>query len=327
VSTPERLQELDVFRGIAALAVVAFHYTTRYGMVYGYAEPPLISFPLGSYRVNLFFMISGFVIFMTLDKTKRGLDFVVARCARLYPAYWTAVVLTATAIATFGLPGREVSIAEVLVNLSMFQEFFSVDHVDGVYWTLQVEMLFYINMLILFTTGMVGALWLTLAAVYWASPLLGFHFPYTINKILILEYIPYFVMGMTFYRWRMNPDFGKQGVILLLATIGVIALSHGLIDTIIALFFCFAFYGFIRGRLKPIVLGPLVFLGTISYSLYLIHQHIGFIVMRSLEDMLGTNLSIGAAFAASIMIASVLTYSVERPSLRFVRSKYATKHS
>jgi len=87
-----RLAQLDALRGVAALLVVGFHYTTRFDQLYGHAGEPLLSLPWGHYGVNLFFMISGFVIFMTLERTQRATDFVVSRFSRLYPAYWGALL-------------------------------------------------------------------------------------------------------------------------------------------------------------------------------------------------------------------------------------------
>ena len=86
--------ELDALRGIAAFSVVLFHYTARYDSIYGHSNRLLFKFNYGHLGVNLFFIISGFVIFMTLDRTKSVIDFVVARFSRLYPAYWTALALT-----------------------------------------------------------------------------------------------------------------------------------------------------------------------------------------------------------------------------------------
>ena len=75
----ERLESVDALRGIAAVAVVLFHFTTRYDQLFIHREPLGFSVPWGHLGVNLFFMISGFVIFMTLDKTRRPADFVVSR--------------------------------------------------------------------------------------------------------------------------------------------------------------------------------------------------------------------------------------------------------
>src|SRR6185436_1577322 len=92
----ERLVQIDGLRAIAALSVVAFHYTTRFDELYMHTAPTglHLSHDAGLMGVQLFFAISGFVIFMTVDRVKRPMDFVAWRFSRLFPAYWAAVAIT-----------------------------------------------------------------------------------------------------------------------------------------------------------------------------------------------------------------------------------------
>lgn len=93
-----RFLELDVFRGIAALGVVLFHYTSQYSTLFQHSPEMNFYFSLGRHGVELFFIMSGFVILITLERTKSSLDFIVKRFARLYPAYWVAIALTFTVV-------------------------------------------------------------------------------------------------------------------------------------------------------------------------------------------------------------------------------------
>lgn len=108
-NTPERgstgrLHEIDALRGVAAMAVALFHYTTRLTELYGARSGADVSFGHGHYGVNLFFVISGFVIFTTLEKMSRPMDFVVSRFSRLFPVYWAAIFLTLSITHALGLP-------------------------------------------------------------------------------------------------------------------------------------------------------------------------------------------------------------------------------
>lgn len=98
-----RIKELDALRGLAALAVVLYHYTTQYEKLFGHTGVLGWQFQYGSHGVHLFFMISGFVIFLTLDRVKKSRDFVISRFSRLFPAYWFAIMLTTIVVWTFGL--------------------------------------------------------------------------------------------------------------------------------------------------------------------------------------------------------------------------------
>ena len=84
-----RIKELDAMRGIAALSVVLFHFT------FGFNHNDTNTFfHKGYLGVQLFFIISGFVIFMTFEKTQNIKVFLLGRFTRLYPAYWFACILS-----------------------------------------------------------------------------------------------------------------------------------------------------------------------------------------------------------------------------------------
>ncbi len=142
-----RFHEIDLLRAVACLMVVFFHYAHR-GALDGWspaANPIGLSdfARYGYLGVHLFFIISGFVIFLSVrNATVR--DFFASRVSRLYPAYWVAVPLTWVLVKFFDLPELQVSWWEMLVNLTMVPHWFGVPYVDGAYWSLGVELQFYI---------------------------------------------------------------------------------------------------------------------------------------------------------------------------------------
>ncbi len=87
-----RLLALDSLRGIAALSVMVLHYLNDSRGAYG-LDNAYWQFGQGNFGVQLFFMISGFVILQTLDRRSRVLDFAVARFIRLYPTFWSPLLL------------------------------------------------------------------------------------------------------------------------------------------------------------------------------------------------------------------------------------------
>src|ERR1700731_494633 len=138
-----RFQELDVLRGLAALGVVLFHYLTRYDQMYTPRGDVPFGFPIGASGVDLFFVISGFVIFMTLGRCASVSDFLISRFSRLYPAYWAAALLTWSVGTVWPLPKQGYTINQLFINLTMAQGFINIEPIDGVYWSLNVEFCFY----------------------------------------------------------------------------------------------------------------------------------------------------------------------------------------
>ncbi len=112
-----RVGELDALRGLAVLSVVAFHYTTFYQQEQGHLQPLGFGFPAGNYGVHLFFLISGFVIFMSLERTRSAMDFAVSRFSRLFPAYWAAMAITAAVVYTISLYLLHQAIGFALIHL------------------------------------------------------------------------------------------------------------------------------------------------------------------------------------------------------------------
>lgn len=174
-----RLALLDLLRLIAALAVVLFHWTAWHHGNWGRHGEPAAEVWLalsqltsvGALGVQLFFIISGFVILLSCYG-KSPARYIGSRVGRLYPAYWVAVL--AAALMLFVLwpeLGERRSPSEILPNLTMFQGGMDgVGHLDGVYWTLWVEMKFYLWILAFMLIGMTTRRVLVLAAAW---PLLG----------------------------------------------------------------------------------------------------------------------------------------------------------
>lgn len=312
-----RLNELDALRGLGALCVLVFHYSTRFHELFPQAAHVPFSFPGGNYRVLLFFAISGFAIFFSLDRIASVADFAINRFARLYPAYIVAMLLTLgiefAAHATRLLVGPQA----ILANMTMLQGFAFIPEVDGAYWTLTVEIAFYFCMIALWRFGGVRrlepllAFWLGLRWLFWLWP----DMPERIIMLLILRYIPFFMIGMLTYRvWRGQRSWLQQVPYVLLAQASVITMETWDI-WLVAILLQAGFAALIAGRLRWIAVRPLLWLGGISYSFYLIHQHVGFVVMLEFAKA-GYSPWIGfaAAFLVALMLGTAINRWVERPA-------------
>lgn len=327
-----RVVELDALRGLAALAVVAFHYTTHYQAQVGHAQPLGFGFPIGKYGVHLFFLISGFVIFMTLERTRTAMDFVVSRFSRLFPAYWAAMAVTAAVVYTIGLPGQRLPLRDLLLDLTMVQDLLGAEQLDGSYWTLEVELLFYAQMLAWFVFGqlkrirLIIAAWLALAVAYGLCTKFGLHFSYLAREVLILRHIPFFAMGILFYRLHATAAQDRRDVAMLGLCLLAIALAYPSRYFLVAVVCTAIFALFVGGRLRWLRAAPLAWLGAISYSLYLLHQSIGFVLIHWLEHHGAPPvLAVLATVAVMFVLATALTRLVERPAMRLIRTSWQAR--
>ncbi|WP_187263979.1 acyltransferase family protein [Pontibacter beigongshangensis] len=321
---------MDSLRGIAAFLVVLYHYTTTYRSLYGHNFSRQFDFAYGNYGVELFFMISGFVIFFSFKNITDGKDFLFKRITRLYPAYWFCAIVTFAAVQFFGLPGLETSFTDFLINLTMFQKLVGVPEVDGVYWTLFYEWMFYLMLLVIFVTRKLDKI-LYIGAVWMALNFVNMHLyeiPFA-SKLLNLYYGAFFYSGILFYLLKFKPEVRKH-VQVQLAIVAAMALSFyiekGLTDVLIIGGMYLVFFLSISGKLDFMSNRVFLFLGSISYPLYLFHQYIGYIIINNIKDYFGSSvLVIVPPIVFSIICAYLISVYVEQPVMQRMKNWYKAR--
>lgn len=118
METKQRNNIIDAFRGLAILAVMAYHYTIRWPDLYGFEHTYSPIFGLGKYGVHLFFVVSGLVITMTVLRSADAIEFAVRRFARLYPAFVAAACVTFVCM-QWGPPQFRRGFIDLFASLSM----------------------------------------------------------------------------------------------------------------------------------------------------------------------------------------------------------------
>jgi peptidoglycan/LPS O-acetylase OafA/YrhL len=316
-----RLNELDALRGVAALSVVFFHYAGHFKRYYGATGLFVDAASYGHYGVQLFFMISGFVIFLTLEKTRGISDFIVGRGLRLFPAYWAVVLFISVLPCIFDR--EKIWMGGLVSNLTMIQSVLGWDNLDIVFWSLTVELGFYGAMCVIFyANGLknfehIAWVWVLMTvALPSDSTYGGGILPRWLSFLLVQNYANLFVLGIVFYRVRLT-GWTYNRWALLFACLAAEYFLHGLESMTFVVAFSLLFLA-INGRILKVGKGnPLLFLGFISYSLYLIHRNTGYRVADMLHDHGFSNLMTGLiALAGALLLALVLTLTVERPALR-----------
>lgn len=326
-----RFLELDALRGIAALVVVLYHYSTQYDKVFGHIKTDYVTmFSLGHYGVQLFFIISGFVIYMSIMKVSSVKDFIIKRSFRLYPAYIFAVIITFIVVSLSTMDYLKVSLSDAMINFTMFQGFIpGVDNVDGVYWTLRVEMTFYILMGILLFMKLekklmfIAITWLILSSVIQTLHFfLDTNITFLLETVSISDYSQLFIIGMILFSiWKYGNNFKYFFVLFITITYDFV--YQGIESGFFTLFFVIVFFLVINQKLTLLKSRIFVFLGTISYPLYLLHQFIGYVLINYMESIgLIHEFYIVIPIIISIIGAYLLYKYIEVPLQNVLYKKY-----
>jgi len=335
--TSARYNELDALRGIAALIVIFFHFVL-YADLYGSI------FILGTTGVDLFFMISGFVMLLSIQKITAAKQFVVSRFSRLYPTYWTAVTFTFILIVLeciFRLNKNPYDIIKYLSNMTMFQYYLSIPDLDGPYWTMIIEMLFYVLIILLYQFkalkylipgGILCSIATTILCNYFYDSTLVKELVYWFPLVL---YLPLFLTGTLFYQlYTQRTQITYRYTCILLCMLIQLSLfkfagrsnyyiSINQYSIMLAIYYAL-FALFIHGKLQFIVNSITLFLGKISYALYLIHQHISMVILLPLlTQTYQLNFWVACILIdlpIVIGIAALITYRIEIPFRKKIKA-------
>ncbi|SNS01157.1 Peptidoglycan/LPS O-acetylase OafA/YrhL, contains acyltransferase and SGNH-hydrolase domains [Geodermatophilus pulveris] len=331
---PDRFRVLDGLRFVAALSVVVFHFTARahedWGTSVDRVFPTLSQYAAyGTLGVEFFFVISGFVILMTAWDRSLA-DYTASRIGRLFPAYWAGVALSTLLLVVLWPEGRPVELGEALVNATMLQEAWGVHRLEGVYWTLWIELRFYLLVGVLMLVGLTRAR-IVAFCVLW--PVVGAMAARAdsalLEAVLLPTHAPLFAGGMMLYFVLRE---GHSLVAWLVVGMNAVFAAHaadraavGRIDEITAVehsspvvwlvtLGCFAVVAAATlTRLREVRWRWLTVLGALTYPLYLVHEFWGRYVIHLLTPALPEYAVLGIALAATVALAWGVHRLVERP--------------
>jgi len=348
-----RLDGIDTLRGFAVTAVVIYHFFVLLGLD-NILSPYIHSF--GLLGVPLFFIISGYLIYMSIDNNikKRGAgdgikNYFIHRVFRILPAYYfnlfIVLLIASFSISNNFLYSQEFK-SQLLSHLTLTSYF---THkavglgVNGAYWTLNIEMLWYIiaPIFILFIRDIKI---LTLIAISSLLYLLAvdnaildnlFHINpqmpsyrtqlFYINSQLMGE-INYFIVGVLIYKYRVKSPIESSmlSIILILTLILLFVGANGYFNIsesflslhLLTITITTGIFILLYHTKLPIV-SPINWLGKISYSIYLWHMPILYI-MNKTEILLYYSLqkTVVVFIILLLFISSLSYYLIEEGGFR-----------
>lgn len=313
----KELYQVDLLRAVAATGVCLFHFTCGNNKFLN--QDSLIYNPLqfGYLGVDIFFIVSGFIICYSFPKDYQIISFFSffkKRLLRVHPPYLMSILLTILVAYTAALYTHNpvhVSGLNLLYHFFYLNNFTDVTYITGVYWTLGIEFQFYIILGLLFS-------WMS-KSLHHLSGIIIFLLALNWIKIdhthLIFGHTPLFCIGILLYFILFNYQYPKAFLLCLLATSLAILAYHQKASFYTSLFtICVICIPFVKNKI-------IQFLSGISYSLYLVHVPVGGRVinlcLRFTHNNYEKYLAVLIALLVSIITAYFFHLLIEKPAIRW----------
>jgi peptidoglycan/LPS O-acetylase OafA/YrhL len=311
-----RDQSLDTVRGLAILFVLLGHFLHAAPFAIGGVAVATFVRDFGHGGVLLFFLLSGYLIWTTAQRAPAPV-FLIRRFGKIAPAYWVNVLFVA-------LMGALVPIfpafgwKDILGNIAFLEGSLGVAPMSGVYWTLIVEVKFYVLFALLFYSPLRPLFWLApfaaVAANIGAFAMLG-------RSSTFLTYLPAFFIGAAIAAHESKAVAGWLVAAVALATMLNLGFAAAHRGPAAALFLAFDIAVFLLARRSGFALGWLAWLGVVSYSVYLYHMTLGQPLLETFGPTAGALWPpLLAAVTAAMLAVSWLSWRyVEGPGVAAAR--------
>ncbi|QIX98280.1 acyltransferase [Cedecea sp. FDAARGOS_727] len=320
----KRLQHIDAIRGVACLLVVFAHYSEQTTLLNNIS---LFSYlGLGQVGVVTFFMISGFVIpFSIKNEPGQSFNFITSRFFRLYPAYWISVILAVCSY--YFYRNTPTDFGTIVANLTMLPGLFGKQNLYSIYWTLLVEVAFYTVCILLYFIGWlhdVRKMFFSSMLLLLLSLLFAFVRFYTGKgmPVGVIFAVSLMIFSYVLRKWlhdgqleaRKYALFWTASFVLLMPLISAMTYGKGNSEQNYIYYIVNYFLGIVifvvlayKCRIKSSLM---LFMGTISYSVYLIHPF--FVDMFSYVIGSGKEFKIWqfSIYVAFVLVASTISYFV-----------------
>lgn len=288
--------------------------------------------------VHLFFMISGFVILMTAQSNDI-IKFIKSRAVRLYPALWICCTLTFLTISHFMVGKIATSWPRYFANLTMLNGFVGIGGIDGPYWSLYVEIKFYLLVALLIVSRNIQRMELFLAG-WLLIAILNYQHPISVVEYVFLpEYASYFIAGCSAFLMR------QKGIGLLNSTLFVCSFFAGLmydadfmleeslhyqfefsiavlIAALLSFYAMFIFMISTDGSwIKESWVKFLEMGGSVSYPLYLLHMGIGMSFINVIYPYFPPLVVLGLTVVCILLLSWGVHRFGERPLANWLRTR------
>ncbi|MDP2440552.1 acyltransferase family protein [Rhodoferax sp.] len=347
-----RIEFCDTLRGLAAVIVMLAHYTHGFNAIGGWLYNPAggQAYPVwfleifkidGAFGVAVFFLVSGFVIPMSLTNRTAGV-FLAARAIRLYPTYIVCSAISLALVIGFNIePVNKITFLKAFNSMTFFRDWLGGLPFDSIIWSLEIEVKFYLYAALMLPLMKTRPLTIALVPVFATGalllcgvrpmyPIAGILQPDILNTLLWnIGYLSFISVGMLFYSLH-NGMIGLRTTLasmtfaltvasqFLLANYG----NAGVVRIYLGAFLTFTvFYTLFRRRSWTAT----AFLSKVRYPLYVVHATAGYILLSILVYRVGMPalLALPVVVTFVLLLAYAIHQVIEAPSIRLSSARLA----
>ena len=286
----------DIIRSGSALFVVFYHYTYRYFEIFT-ENSPYTMFQYGYLGVPIFFILSGFLISKSLENETSLKIYMMKRFLRIYPTYIICMILTFIVTKYFFITERTVSNLDFVLNFFVISDYIGGHYVDSAYWSLAIEVLFYIIAPVLVSKKYLFPvlIFISFSNIYLSQ--------YIFNVITLFNWINFFFLGYLFYSKCIKYKF-----IFYVLVFYNIYVYFGIPHLIISILSIILFNLNMNVSLPIYVVKVIQFSAAVSFPLYLLHQNIGYFLIHEIYKI--SSMSSHLVIILVVFISYFLSYLI-----------------
>ena len=326
------IQSIQLLRGIAAYSVVLFH-TTEF-ITANQPSAKIFDFAIGAAGVDLFFVISGFVMVYVTKPSAKPVDFMLRRLIRIAPLYWlcTVSVIGMVFLVPWSFQNVDLSWPSVIMSLTFLPAYNEAELVQPILflgWTLNYEMFFYCVFALALLlpssqrlAGIFAGILLTwiIASIFGSGAIKEFYGNAVVFEFLLGCLVGRAVMSKTFMSY-VSRGVGYSLIFLALALFvsgqtffEVLRETDRLVRWGVPSVLMLLGAVIVEMKTKNHTTVPFLLLGDSSYSAYLLHPFIvviyGTICLRIMPDNGITTLAILIGILVLTAIAATISYKL-----------------
>lgn len=334
----QRLLNLDILRLASAVLVMLFHYGFRMpisgeggGLGFPVLSPFAMWFDTG---LLIFFAISGYVITLSAEG-RSAYDFAVGRVARLWPTFLICASITALILTLWPVPTLpEPTLRQWLAHIVILSRALGQPFLDGAYWTIAYEIIFYGWIFLLIAIGIFERHWKPVVLVWLAISVINETMLHSgaLQKLMITQYSGFFAFGLVLFRTQRDARWTSFAVL-------AAAMAWAFTNPYVTEQEFVATYGLTRSAGGAMLVGPLALaavslavlspsmpisrklafaLGGLTYPLYLLHQNIGYAVFAHFGSEQNKWLLLAGLLVALACLSLLIATAIEPPARRAI---------